>query len=128
MITPAEYSKEWLEHANRDMRSAKYLMGMQPAPYEIICFHCQQTAEKALKGFLIFHGQEAPRTHDLESLCNMCGELDTNFFVHTNVCMDLTRYAVASRYPNNMQIEMEDAKTALEDAAAILAYVENRIQ
>ena len=45
---------EWLRFANMDLDAAKFsFKTMHPAPLEIICFHCQQAAEKFLKS--IFH-------------------------------------------------------------------------
>jgi len=45
---------EWFNIADADLSSAEYLRGMSPAPLEIICYHCQQSAEKYLKGYLAF--------------------------------------------------------------------------
>lgn len=41
--------KEWLEFAAMDLDSAQFLLGMRPVPVEIICYHCEQAAEKLLK-------------------------------------------------------------------------------
>ena len=38
-----------------------------PLPREAL-YHCQQAAEKALKGFLAFHDHPFRRTHDLREL------------------------------------------------------------
>ena len=35
-------------------------------------FHCQQAAEKALKGFLTFHQRPFGKTHDLRELGKTC--------------------------------------------------------
>ena len=56
---------EWFEFAKRDLESAKFLMNMHPRPIEIICYHCEQSAEKYLKGYLIKAGNKIERTHDL---------------------------------------------------------------
>jgi len=37
-----------------DLNTAEYLKNMKPLPIEIICYHCQQSAEKYLKGYLVF--------------------------------------------------------------------------
>jgi HEPN domain-containing protein len=50
----------WLDRARRDLRSAKVLIGAEE--YAEALFHCQQAAEKAVKGFLTFH----PKNGDLE--------------------------------------------------------------
>jgi HEPN domain-containing protein len=39
-------------------------------------FHCQQAAEKALKGFLAWHDQPFPKTHDLGKLGKQAVEVD----------------------------------------------------
>ena len=54
--------KEWITFANQDFYSAKYLLNMHPTPLEVICYHCQQAAEKVLKGYLIYCDIEPPRT------------------------------------------------------------------
>lgn len=46
-------AQEWFDLAVMDMRSAEYLTNMKPVPIEIICYHCQQSAEKYLKGYLV---------------------------------------------------------------------------
>jgi HEPN domain-containing protein len=70
-----EYVVEWFTFADMDLDSAEYLQGMQPQPLEIICYHCQQSSEKYLKGYLIYIGViEPPKTHDLDDLCKMCKE------------------------------------------------------
>jgi HEPN domain-containing protein len=47
-----EELRQWLEKADHDLMAAEYLTTMHyPRPDEIICFHCQQAAEKYLKGF-----------------------------------------------------------------------------
>ncbi|GHV89556.1 hypothetical protein AGMMS50268_00590 [Spirochaetia bacterium] len=41
-----EAAKEWLAYAENDFGSAEYLLGRRPLPLEVICFLCQQSAEK----------------------------------------------------------------------------------
>ena len=57
--------KEWLGFAAMDLDSAQFLLGMQPVPVEIICYHCEQAAEKLLKAVLVAADVEPPKTHDL---------------------------------------------------------------
>lgn len=45
-------AQEWQNFAEMDLSTAEYLQGMRPIPVEIICYHCQQAAEKILKGYL----------------------------------------------------------------------------
>ena len=61
------WSSEWLDLAEMDLGAAEYLLGMRPVPVEIICYHCEQAAEKMLKGTLAQFGMEPPKTHDFSS-------------------------------------------------------------
>ena len=64
-----EILQQWLDKGKNDLRSAEYLSTMQyPTPDEIICFLCQQTAEKYLKAFIFLQDIEPEKTHDLEKL------------------------------------------------------------
>ena len=52
--------KEWMDFAKMDYLTAKHLYGnMYPKPLEIICYHCQQSIEKLLKGVLITKGGDS---------------------------------------------------------------------
>lgn len=44
----------WIDYAATDLSVAHTLFDVhRPQPYEIICYHCQQAAEKAIKGLFI---------------------------------------------------------------------------
>jgi HEPN domain-containing protein len=67
-------------------------------PYDTACFHAQQPTEKALKGFLAFHGQVIPRTHDLEELQRVCLRIEPGLDFDDLDLAELTDYAVELRY------------------------------
>jgi len=51
--------EEWRLLAERDMAVADHLVAtMKPVPAEIIAYHCQQAAEKYLKGALVIIGED----------------------------------------------------------------------
>lgn len=58
----------WLTKANEDLRAATVLLEHAPSLDAVICFHCQQTAEKALKALFVALNHPPPRTHDLDRL------------------------------------------------------------
>ena len=46
---------EWLSFAETDLGVARHLYeSFHPKPLEIICYHCQQSAEKAIKAVIIW--------------------------------------------------------------------------
>jgi len=57
----SEIAQEWFRYAAKDLQSAIYLQGMNPIPIEIVCYHCQQSAEKYLKGYIALNGGEIQR-------------------------------------------------------------------
>jgi len=112
--------REWLEIALEDVESAEYLFGKpHRKPLEIICYLCQQSAEKSLKGYLQARGEEVPRTHEVGLLCELCAELEPAFSAHFDACNDLALYATRMRYPNRMDVEEHHAARAIRWAKEI---------
>jgi HEPN domain-containing protein len=110
-----EYVAEWFEFADMDLASAEYLCGMRPQPLEIICYHCQQSAEKYLKGYLIYKGIiEPPKIHNLDDLCELCFDYDGHFQEIKGACNILSAYGIKPRYPNGIEILESDMQKALE--------------
>jgi len=115
-----EYVAEWFTYADRDLTVAEHLQGMRPQPLEIICFLCQQSAEKYIKGYLISKGiTEPPKTHNLSLLIDMCLEYDERFTAIKRACGNLNRYGVQPRYPNEIRITENDMPKALEYARQV---------
>ncbi len=44
-------TKLWIEKVNQDVKTVEILLQSNEGPPGIICFHCQQAAEKLLKAF-----------------------------------------------------------------------------
>jgi len=121
-----EILQQWLEKSNDDLRAAEYLSAMRhPTPDEIICFHCQQSAEKYLKAFIFSLDIEPDKTHDLEYLLEICQKHNTEFSILSSKIDILNRYSVSPRYPNELEINNEDMKTALSYAKSIQEFVMN---
>ncbi len=60
---------EWVQKAENDLLNADHtlLLG-DNCPYDTVCFHAQQCAEKYLKALLAFRGIPFPKIHDLVEL------------------------------------------------------------
>jgi hypothetical protein len=50
-----ELTRGWLIKANRDLLSARQLAEGELPLLDTAAYHCQQAAEKAIKGFLLYH-------------------------------------------------------------------------
>ena len=116
--------KEWYRFAMMDLNAAKYLCNMYPKPLEIICYHCQQSAEKMLKGFLVSNGIDPPKTHDLRRLCEMCIEINNTFEDLKDICEGLNPYGIQPRYPDEIEIFETDMEKALENIQSMVEFYE----
>lgn len=114
--------EEWMDYARRDILSAVYLTSMKPEPLEIICFHCQQAAEKALKAYLVSKELRIPKTHDLDKLLELCDKNDAIRNLRA-VTIPLNDYSVITRYPFSQFIDITDKEQALLAAQEVLDTV-----
>jgi HEPN domain-containing protein len=115
--------REWFKKASDDMRVANTAFDtLHPKPLEIIWYHCQQAAEKSLKGFLVNQDVEPPFIHDLEKLREICMEFDSRFAAFKETCRQLTDYAVTVRYPDHPEVTEADAIFALAEAEKMYTF------
>ena len=116
-------SREWLDYARMDSGAAEHLLTMWPIPREIICYHCHQSAEKALKGVLAEYDMEPPKTHNLTRLCEMCRQFVPAFSKLSEVCGQLAPYATQLRYPEGIEVTDEKMNLTLKYSHTILNFV-----
>jgi HEPN domain-containing protein len=115
--------KEWHKYAEMDLNSANHLLTLRPTPLEIIAYHCQQSAEKYLKSYLVYMDKDVVKTHDLRLLCEMCSELCGRFDEIIKQCSVLVQYVANTRYPSPFELTNEDIKQALKYAGEIKVFV-----
>ena len=115
---------EWLRYAWMDYDVALHDTTFHPLPVEIICYHCQQAAEKALKAVLIHHKQEVPYIHDTLRLWKLATTLEPTLSSLRPQSSYLRRFASVERYPNELELNEGDMKRALDDAKAIVETIE----
>jgi HEPN domain-containing protein len=50
-----EVLRQWVRKAEHDIEAANRIMAIEDGcPFDTVCFHCQQAAEKYLKGLLTY--------------------------------------------------------------------------
>lgn len=107
----SEYIQNWLFRANEDIAVIHNLVKSGVEHYtSTICFHAQQSAEKFLKAYLVFHNVDFPKTHDLDFLLSECQKIEKGVFEID--LKSLTDFGVAVRYPDDFYIP--DVKETLE--------------
>ena len=122
----------WLALADADLTVARWISGQdEHTPSELFglgCFHCQQAAEKAIKGVLAALDLPQPYTHDLHALlrpvraqCVIAEEV-------LAAADALADYGVGPRYPSPLRTGSQAlALRAVTDADAIVVWARGLI-
>ncbi len=114
---------EWFRLAKGDLAIAKGATATD-VPVELLCFHAQQAAEKAIKAVLIWYGIQAPKIHDIGMLLDL---LPSTLQVGPEIdgSRALTYYATAPRYPMaRTRISDAQYREAVRLAEAVLSWAE----
>ncbi len=121
----------WVEFAKTDLGVAKHLNERYyPKPMEIICYHCQQAAEKAVKAIIIKYKTQGgmPKKHNLSFLLEQIKNNVDIPEVYYDYADALTPYGIAVRYPNELGIEEHHVQNALLYAQEIVDWTEKIIR
>jgi HEPN domain-containing protein len=110
--------RRWVRKADSDLQGARRLAAGTPPLPDVICFHCQQAAEKYLKALLQQLGAAVPRTHDLADLLDLLLPHDPTLRPLRRGLLFLTQFAVDYRYPGENATKRQ-ADTALRWAERI---------
>jgi HEPN domain-containing protein len=112
-------SDDWIAKVEDDYRGALDLNRRRKEPLPgIVCYLCQQSAEKYLKALLASRGVDPPRIHSLDDLLSACCAYDTSLDACRSSAITLTQYAVNVRYPGST-VAVEDAWEAMTALRAI---------
>ena len=124
-----ELVAEWIRFANMDLTTAKFdLENMHPAPLEIICYHCQQSAEKFLKSISVALGLEVVKTHDLLKVLDQYQakiEIPRNI---VEIASMLTQFATKTRYPQQIELDETQTRRAITNAEQVKLWAEGVIE
>ena len=119
----------WFEKSRRDYEIAYKLLENDYPYIPEALYHAQQSVEKALKGFLIFHGIMPDRTHNLVVLLNACMLINPTLQALQQQARDLTDFAIKTRYPEDdfMIPFLSTAKKYTDDAKFVFDFIQNLI-
>jgi HEPN domain-containing protein len=120
--------EDWRILAERDISVADYLAeNMRPIPSEIIAFHCQQAAEKYLKGALVILGEEPPYIHDLMQLCKLAEKHRPSFVSISSLCSIITQFSGQPRYDRGLSLSEDDMRLVLSHTKTIRDFLQKEI-
>lgn len=126
-------ARRWWRQAQRDLESAE--INARHARHEVVCFLCQQAAEKGLKAFLFAQGESPVLGHSLLQLTRRSATYAPPFGELRDPAKTLDGYYITSRYPNGLTddvapvdfFDAKDGERGLAAARSILATVDRHL-
>jgi HEPN domain-containing protein len=89
----------WLDAADADRKAAEMCIPAGPSLAGVVAFHCQQAAEKLLKGFLTLAGKRVGKTHSLTWLGTMAAASFPELADLVAAANAWSKWAFEFRYP-----------------------------
>jgi len=123
MNADMDLARQWFRKAQNDLLNVDNNLKSEIIPYDTVCFHCQQAAEKILKAYLVAKGMPPRFTHDLllllEGILPCCADAETL----RDDLASLMPYAVEVRYPDDLSVlTHEEAVEARQAAEHVLEW------
>lgn len=117
--------RSWVQKGEHDIEAAeRILTPVEGCPFDTVCFHAQQCAEKYLKALLVLHSVEFPKTHNLRLLIQLV-PAGLSLGLETDRVVALIRYAVDVRYSDELQVV---TPAAAEEAVATARKVREAVR
>jgi HEPN domain-containing protein len=117
-----EEVEAWLAAARLDREAAIACLAAAPPLPAPAAFHCQQAAEKLLKGFLIHAARPFRKTHDMAELVDKVAPLYPEMAGLISQMQDWTRWAIAARYPQPGDVA--EPQPAIDELRRAIAAVD----
>ena len=119
----------WIRKAEADFQNIELVLPAKSAPFDTVCFHAQQAAEKYIKALLTFYGIPFGKSHDLDKLINL---LPPKSKVQAMVgdLSELSDAAVMTRYPEDLdeEYDREIAERLVQQALMVKSAVMDELK
>ena len=115
--------RRWLEQAEADFKTAKDCL--KDENFYASAFFSQQSAEKAIKGYLYSKGFRALITYSVLELLEKSLEYEKGFEQFLDYGRELDRHYIGSRYPNFYPSGAPYKYYTREIASKCLSYAES---
>lgn len=115
--------REWLRRARSDLALAG-IDRPRDVMREALCYHAHQAAEKALKAVLVSRRIPIPHTHSIRMLLDSIPP-EIEMPADLEEAAALTAYAVAARYPGDLEpVDEEEHRGAVKLASLVVTWAE----
>lgn len=115
-------ARRWFAHVDEDLKTAELCLTGDPPVLGSGAYHCQQAAEKLIKGLLVAAARPFPKIHDLKDLTNRAAPDYPPLVEEMMALRELTVWGYAYRYP------FEEEEAAEPPAAAHIRTAVERLR
>lgn len=122
---PQAEAQRWLAQARSEIAFAR--VGLREGFYAQACFHCQQSAEMALKALHYLGGARLVIGHSLVELLAPLAETHPDLASLRSVAARLDQLYIPTRYPNGLPggvpaevFSQEQAAEAIDEATRVI--------
>jgi HEPN domain-containing protein len=119
----------WLVIALEDIRVARMCLAMAEPARGAAAYHCQQAAEKLIKGLLVAAAIDFRKTHDLDELADLAASSYPDCQAVLDATRPFTVWGLAYRYPSvEDSAEPEQTESVLQHALAVADQLAGRLR
>jgi HEPN domain-containing protein len=120
---------EWLRVADVDKETVRVCVDAGRTFYPVAAFHCQQAAEKLMKGFLVLANIDFRKTHNLRELGRTVAGPFPELENLVTPMAEWTTWSFAYRYPmEGPNAAPEPTETSLRDAYSLIDDLSARLR
>jgi len=112
--------KDWLRIASLDWHRARKSLKENNIP--VAGFFLQQSLEKYIKAFLLTHGWQLRKIHELDALLDEAIKHKAELAIYHELCERITGYYFAERYPpfDDLGLTVADLEKDFVEAKAFI--------
>lgn len=107
---------DWLEQAEHNLKVA--ISNFENGFYSDSCFMAEQSAQVALKSYIIYHKKRYIWEHSIQELSIICCKYDKDFESLITNGKILDKYYIPTRYPNALASPAVPFKSFTEEEAS----------
>lgn len=120
-------ARRWFDVAVDDLRVARACAALDPPALGNGAYHCQQAAEKILKGLLTASSVSFRKIHDLNELAEAVAPYYPTLVEQIDLCRPYTSWATEYRYPPEEESPPPSVET-LNEAFAVIGDMLDQAQ
>jgi HEPN domain len=124
-VKQKDEARAWLAKAEEDLAAVRACLDARPPVLGVAAYHCQQAAEKLIKGLLVLAATPFRKTHDLDELSAAAAPIYPDLESLLGYVRVRTYWGFAFRYPMPAEQDGGQGPPASDEIEAMLHHLSN---